>query len=370
MFRIGQSVKVSKRDGLYLGTITQINPDNTYRVMYTDGSQQDVPQEFIIPKQFYDKCDDFNLAKDFLLHECESNKAFRTITGGLKGTCGYTGPGIGLVLLIFERNRIVDLRTLNNFLTRCREGRPGDCIKYTSRSFRHVVNEAIASFLDLTAHSPITGVSQGLTGLIAHDDELESNEMEIVGMPTPEINRRTRQVTENNLQSGVNVISFKNRMFRGNTFHHSTIYTIPEENRCFILDSWMDNSNLQYRELLCREHRLDEVTDALVRLNSHDVTSDEMKFIFKHFFMGPDTFIHRITDDFRAYAYVLDRKYMIDVYQTCEHNTMVLGHTTSNHGGFVRIKKSKKSRMRKSKKSHTRKSKKNHARKSKKHWRR
>jgi hypothetical protein len=366
MFSIRQHVKVRTLNGLHLGIITQINPDNTYRVRYTDSSQQDVPQEFIIPKQFYDECDDFNFAKNFLLHECESNKEFRTITGGLQGTCGYTGPGIGLVLLIFERNRIVDLRTLNNFLTRCNQ----QCTTYSTDSFRHVVNEAIASFLDLSAHSPITGVTQGLTGLIAHDDELESNEMEIVGMPPPEINRRTRQVTENNLQSGVNVISFKNRMFRGNTFHHSTIYTIPEENRCFILDSWMDNSNLQYRELLCREHRLDEVTYALVRLNSHDVTSREMKFIFKHFFMGPDTFTRRITDEFRAYAYVLDRKYMIDVYQTCEHNTMILGHTTSNHGGFVRMRKSKKSRARKSKTRHARKFKNRRARKSKKHWRR
>lgn len=359
MFYLNQKVKIMGDDGiLYTGIISQILSNGNYNVKLDTFADilQNINPENIILTQFYDKPNDFNFAIH-MLHYYESNKKW-AMTGDYKGTCGYTAPGIGLILLLFEHYNIRDYNTLNIFLE-LKNGETRWLHEYDSNMFGHIINETIATFLDLTGYNPITGINQGIMGMIQGSESVEISNMRYDAMAVVD-NAIISRVNDNNLREGVNIISFKNRIHGGSTFHHSAIYTIPRENRCFILDSWYDNTSRTCRPLSYRQFTFEEVKNALLELNSDTIYPDRMSEIFSYYFMAPSNFTDMIGQGVGLiYVYTLDISYMIEVYNKCEYSIMIEGQYKSHTGGK---KKYKKTRLRRNKQNFSKKYKKTRVR--------
>jgi hypothetical protein len=281
----------------------------------------------------YRSCSDFGFPLDYL-QKCEvlRKKMWKKVRGGLHGTCGYTGPCIGILLLIFERNNIKDLETLTEFL-RINSKIYGENLIDAYRRFMAVVNETTGNFLDLCDITPITQTRNGLMGLT---NEQEAN------LLVPQ--NKVSLVTRSNLVKGPNVISFKTKGLGNSTFHHSMVYVVPEEDMCFILDSWMDNQTGICRIPSCRPFKFIPLRDALVTLNSIQCTPVIAGDIFEKYFMPPPSFVQKVKSQNSSsfYVYVLNQEYIKYVYTTCEY--MMIGVLKTNFGGYIRKKKNVKTK--------------------------
>jgi hypothetical protein len=307
--------------------------------------QSSIPVDVTVsPPMAYRSCSDFLFPLEYLT-KCEELRKtmWRKIIGGLGATCGYTGPGIGILLLLFERNNIKDLETLKEFL-RINSTIYGKNFNEAFRRFTAVVNETTGNFLDLCDVTPVTQTTNGLKGLIKEEEATRGQ-------------GKVSLVNTNTLVKGVNVISFKARTYGSCTFHHSMIYVVPGEDMCFILDSWFDNFTQTCRPPTCRQFTLSEVKNALIRLNSQNCTAADAYLIFAKYFLAANAFLNMVKADNldnSFYVYVLNQEYIKSIFTECER--MMIGVLKTNFGGYIRKKKKLKTRKSRSRKSRSRKS--------------
>jgi hypothetical protein len=268
------------------------------------------------------------------LNHCESVKKWTIYPGYSAGTCGYTGPGIGLVIKIFQRNGIYNQATLDAFL------RPRN---FPMDLFIDIINETIGNFLDFAKDCPVTGVKYGMSGLLKHEkerarpDSMQSDEPPLV---------YTVGKDGGNLINGVNVISFTPRENGCETFHHATLYTRPENDECFIIDSWSTDSRAlvwECRPLTCRQFSFTDVIRQIDRLNSDDILQADMTHIFEHYFLAHPTFLTNMENFGRVTVSTVSSKYIEEVYDKCEQRIKD-GQTKSDFGGKLRKKRNKKTR--------------------------
>jgi hypothetical protein len=381
MFILHQNVEVIKNGIWYPGKITAVEGSRYYVKYEPPGPQgvppygEEVPIAYIrgigpraaalpisraatmpMAAITYRTCDDFNYPIQFL-KECERLRKWDTVRGDLSATCGYTAPGIGLIVLLFERNKISDEDTLYNFL---KVNARVFGSERTRKCFIDIVNETTGNFLDLINHNPVTQTSHGIMGLISKTDVRAArpavpNAMDIVDTEIESIYR----VNDSIIVRGVNAISFKIRN-QDSTFHHSALYAKPEENICFILDSWYNNDDGSCRQITCRQFTFNEVRDALVRLNSEGCLPEEAEVIFRIYFLAPKSFLKKIKKyESSFFVYVLNQEYIKEIYTECERRIME-GQCKSNFGGTsckkknIKTKKLHKKRDLRNKKSHAR----------------
>ena len=388
-FSLNQPVEVNRRDGKFQGKIIGFLQGNRYIVKYDEPHPLDLPAwgSETVPANFiraaaaaatplpvarantgnmasymmapaaadmmpraaltYRSCDDFRFPTEFL-KECERSRKWVGVTGDLSATCGYTGPGIGLIVLLFERNNISDDNTLRAFLTLPENVRIFGHLPRSKEVFKDIVNETIGNFLDLSKRTPVTETKNGVMGIIIERESIAARNMARAANPDAmdliddEI-EKVFLVDNSNIVKGVNIISFKDRSRGSSTFHHSAIYAIPEENICFILDSWYDNYTGTCRQLTCRQFSFEEVKDALVKLNSQSCTVDDAYEIFAKYFQAANAFLNSIARDNSFYVYVLNQEYIKSVYTKCE-TSIINGQPKSNLGGYNRNKKNVKTK--------------------------
>lgn len=286
----------------------------------------------------------FNYAIAFLMH-CDSNKEWN-LKVGCSTTCGYTGPGIGLVILLFEHNQIYNDVTLQAFLNKNR---------FTLKFFRDVINETIGNFADFIDEAPETNTKKGIRGIIEEQQaklELKATAMETDQDEPIEI-LKIEKINEGTFVKGVNIISFTSRIHVVDTMHHSTLYVIPEQDICFIIDSWI-NPDYSCRPLSFRQFTFTEVRHALLRLNADDATFEETVTIMDRYFMAPPSFSERVRVFGQILVHAVNPNYIKFIYQECERKISSGEQVKSAFGGYPRKKKnikSKKYRKRKSIKS-------------------
>lgn len=289
----------------------------------------------------------FNYAIHFL-RLCDGTKIWETEQRHLIDVCGYTGPGIGLIIKLFEENVIYNDATLRAFLIRN---------KFSITFFMDVINETIGNFLDIIDFNPVTDTTQGLTGLIKDqiDTTYNPDAMEI-----PEEHLAVYKIDSegSNLTEGVNVISFISNYWGNETFHHATIYILPEQDICFILDSWYNNYDGRCRPLTYRQFSFQEVKDVLIRLNSDDISIEETQHIFSTYFMAPESFIYiTIPMIYETAEKSMDESdnpktvfsifttnpiFIEKIYTECETKFRSGEQQRSNFGGYLRKKKNTK----------------------------
>ena len=139
-----------------------------------------------------------------VLTVCEAQKKWMKLTGPLSMTCGYTAPGIAVLLQFFGHYGIPYMNTLEQVL---------ETLNWSNEQFMFIVNETIGNLLDLHPECPVTAVPYGIKGLIARDHAVQ---MPIQG-GCAAAKPITHIVTPGgaNLSDGPNIISFayKNRLF-------------------------------------------------------------------------------------------------------------------------------------------------------------
>jgi hypothetical protein len=276
--------------------------------------------------------DFFNFAIEFLQY-CESNKKWEKNDGkDFSATCGYTGPGIGLVIKLFMTNNIYSKDTLYEFL--------GNLYNSDMEQFINIINETIGNFVDIIDVCPVTGVNNGIYGLLKEQKEKQYEGSIAIDEPI-----KVYKVAEDgsNLVEGVNVISFTSRQFECDTFHHATLYMIPESDICYIIDSWSTSEGVQFecRPLTFRQFTVGEVIYALNRLNSDDILPEEITYIFQYYFIAHYTFIEKIPDVVLFSVHTVSPDYIEEVYTICEQRIKSREQTKSDFGGKPRKKNRK-----------------------------
>lgn len=210
------------------------------------------------------------------LNYCQENRNWVRITGNLSGTCGYTGPGFYIVLRLFEENGIYDDTTFRQNIARLTN--TAEDYDTQRRLLVNIVNETIGHLFDLSdALCPITGLRYGLSGLAQKEKDTIFR--------TKPANFYRIATESTNLVPGANLITFT---FRGDceTIHHATLYFIPNENVCYITDSWA--TSVSYPGFECRltnsrRYNMSEVITAINILNNTaniELTRDIMAFFF------------------------------------------------------------------------------------------
>lgn len=270
----------------------------------------------------------FNFAIQFLEH-CESNKKWEKNGGIYFGsTCGYTGPGIGLVIKLFMTNNIYSQHTLHEFLINSESH---------IEQFMDIINEAIGNFMDVIDECPVTGVNNGISGLLAKEKEKARPDSPLMATDEP---ANVYKVEEGgrNLEEGVNVISFTTRAHQCDTFHHATLFIDKPNNICFIIDSWATSNDMPFecRPLTFRQFTFEEVIHALDRLNSDDISHGEIVHIFQDYFNAHNTFIENIPSYGLLSVHTVNPKYIEDVYTICEERIKSGKQTGSEFGGKPR----------------------------------
>jgi len=283
----------------------------------------------IVPTDIVNIIDQIDFAIYFL-GKCDYYKTWKKQgpSGDYIDTCGYSAPGIAILLLCFEELGIFNMNELTDWL------------RHTSipeETFMDIINETIANFLDIIiGRCPLTGVDNGIMGLIRNN--------------SPEVTR----IDHDSITPGVNLISFTPRG-SCTTVHHAVLYSIPEHNICIIIDSWMagcrDGMDQRSRPISYRIWPLNEIIDALVELQktSRNFTGRLMGKYFE-----PDLeFIH---NPYTLTVYKTSSPYIVSVKDQATEHFVVDGYSSEFGGGRVKrhkytnkkrknIKKVKKTRL-------------------------
>ena len=276
----------------------------------------------------------FDFAINFLNY-CESNKKWVKTTGYTGATCGYTGPGIGLVIKIFQHNGIYDRETLQAFL---------HSDNFTEEQFIDIINETIGNFADFIMDvCPVTDAIQGTRGLLEKEFERARPDSPLMQTDEP---AKVFKVEEGgrNLVEGVNVISFATRAHMCATFHHATLFIDKPNDICFIIDSWStpaDVEPFECRPLTFRQFTFSEVIHALDRLNSDDISLEETIYIFQRYFIAHQSFLHDIQNYGLLIVHTVNPDYIEKVYAICEDKIKSGKQTMTDFGGQPRKKNRK-----------------------------
>ena len=213
----------------------------------------------------------FNLAIDFLQY-CEANKNWQKEppgTGSSFGTCGYTGPGMAIILGLFFMNGIKTKVQLDEYIDKMY---PLSYHDNNEKRLMFIINETIGNFFDLSKDCSLTGVKKGIMG-IAINEELRKgpDAMQTDAPPLFYKIEITPDLKTSNLQDGINLISFTGRNNLC-TFHHAVLYISNYYNVCYIIDSWsaIDKNDGFFvcRTPSYRKFTLQEVFKCLYELNN------------------------------------------------------------------------------------------------------
>ena len=254
------------------------------------------------------------------LTECDRTKKWKKISGRFAETCGYTAPGIGLLLQLFTHNGISSPLTLQSYLTRQ---------SITQELFMDIVNETIGNLLDLSPECPVTQTIFGIRGLILLEKYRKPQD-------PPNVYKVTSGGA--NLVSGPNIISFTGReRFGCETFHHAVLYIIPEVNACYIIDSWSSQTGA-CRPVTSRRHNLQEVIGIIDELNSDTITPERTYIILSLYFLAHETMRVVIKENGTVTVHTIHPLYIQHIYTQCE--SMIRGRvqTDTNFGGKMRKK--------------------------------
>ena len=255
------------------------------------------------------------------LTECDRTKKWKKLPGRSAETCGYTAPGIGLLLRLFTDNGISSLLTLQSYLTRQ---------SITQELFMDIVNETIGNLLDLSPECPVTQTIFGIRGLILLEKYRKPQD-------PPNVYKVTRGGS--NLAPGPNIISFTGRdQFGCETFHHAVIHIIPEVNACNIIDSWRSPTGA-CRPLTSRLHNLQEVIGIIDELNSDTITPERTYIILSLYFLAHNETTHKMILIFNnVMVHTINPLYIQHIYNECERMIRTRAQIDTNFGGKTRKK--------------------------------
>ena len=191
-------------------------------------------------------------------------------------TCGYTAPGITIIILYFHDIGYNYVYEIENFIPEKRQW------------VINGINETIGNFFDLAPDCPLSGCAYGIRSLI--------NSTPPVGSP---IKWYTKSgiALEYDLLSGPNLITFTTRGYN-DSFHHSVIYVpYPNEDNsnddnCYIIDSWYQDNNTR-RPITYRKFKLTDIVNVLIRLNAIVAThspseASDIILLLQYYFLAPD----------------------------------------------------------------------------------
>lgn len=259
------------------------------------------------------------------LTECERNKQWKKLPGHSAETCGYTGPGIGILLQIFTYNKISNEFTLRLLLQKN---------KYTMAIFMGIVNETIGNLLDLSPECPVTQTQFGIRGLLLQEQSKPIPDVEMNDGDEEHPKVYKVKIGGTNLVPGPNIISFTGRkQFGCETFHHACLYIIPEVHTCYIIDSWRSDIYTA-RSLTSRRHNLLEVISIIDELNSDTITMEKTFHILSVYFLAHIEATHKMLLVFNnIIVHTINPSYIQSIYTQCE--SMILGkvQTDTNFGG-------------------------------------
>ena len=262
---------------------------------------------------------------------CDRSKKWKKMTGSYVAVCGYTGPGIGLLLQIFIHNGIYSELTLQSFLTR-----QSSLVRQqiTQELFMDIVNETIGNLLDLSPECPATQTNGGIKGILEEEKfkSTQKDEMHDDAEEPPKIYKVT--IGGSNLKSGPNIISFTGRIHGCDTFHHAVLYILPAVNTCYIIDSW---SNIgECRPLTARRHNLHEVYSIIDELNSDMITPERTFQILSLYFLAHRTIQESIRTNGCITVHTTNPLYIEHIYNKCEDDILNKAQRGTNFGGKTR----------------------------------
>jgi len=278
---------------------------------------------------------------------CEARKTWVKLTGPLSMTCGYTAPGIGILLQLFRPHNISSAPELERFLQH---------INWPMDQFIFIVNETIGNLLDMIPECPVTQTQYGIRGLLV----TEYSEQKIPGCGRGGGIVYKVEPGGANLVEGANIISFARRIQHCETFHHAVIYKISQINACYIIDSWVEPRGIDCRPLSSRRHIGNEVYAIIDELNSDIITRERTYEILTTYFRGHFGSIGQMLQmtDERIMVNTISPGYIQHVYTQCE-NIARTGQPSS-FGGKKRNKSKSKNKSRKRSKKYSRMSNRKH----------
>lgn len=255
------------------------------------------------------KVDDLIAFAIQFLTECEASKTW-TRNWTLSMTCGYTAPGIGLLLQLFLHNGVSNGDTLLLLLK--------NRMKLNMDQFKFAINETIGNLLDMIPVCPVTQTQFGIKGLMVAEQSKLSLQEGMMDSGDANVYKVDRGGS--NLVPGPNIISFALRVPECETFHHAVIYNIPVIRACYIIDSWVEPQGRECRPLSSRRHHAAEVYAAIDELNSDEITEARTNEILITYFMGHMVSIGRMIQITRRRIMVNTIKpdYIKHIYAECE----------------------------------------------------
>ena len=228
--------------------------------------------------------------------------------GEVIGTCGYTAPGMTVILLLFDKLGIKNSNDFNRIM-------PTTTYNTSPLYVSHIINEVIGNLFDLSNYCPLTGTHQGVMGLIKEsmitkkskkvmllESEYEVMDGEIGGWST-----------YNNLQNGPNLLSFSTRGQTESdlcTFHHAVVYR--QNNKCYVIDSWSAERGRIYRTSSYRQFTTEKVLVSLGQL----ITTTDTKLtreIMGDIFMAYRRFIEEA--DLLVTIHITKNEYIEELFQ-------------------------------------------------------
>ena len=274
------------------------------------------------------------------LHECDAAKQVvsHTRPGMLPAmtVCGFTGPGIALVLSFFYANNIHDEATLQGWLdTLLVDGQP-----INRAEFILTINETIGNFWDNSDYCPETGVTGGIMGLIERADVVaEARRTQIKMFGLDDLTRRIPGT-----EVSIAPLSFSIENDPCSTFHHATIvvdFGQPQP-ECFVIDSWQTHGPL-CREITARKHDYALLLDELTPLAEGGIDLPAQASMFKRIFGAPSNFTFHSEN--RPVAHMTNILYMVEIFRRS------LARLRQGQGTVFGGKHKKKSYRRKSNKN-------------------
>jgi hypothetical protein len=268
-------------------------------------------------------------------------------------TCGYTGPGIAVILLLFDFLGITNKKTFHDNIIKFYV----DSNKFYAISkkaynkivnhLKNVINEVIGNFLDLSTYCPETAVEKGIMGLIKQSKQSPNNskvkllevEYDPIDSGIADKNVGSSEggfITYHNLTiPGVNLLSFTDRDTSTfcSTFHHAVVYIVG--NRCYVIDSWAAGCELagtfEYRFPTVREFDLNSALIDLSNLvNTQNVTLSN-NIMLKLFYGHTKTFIYN--KNFLFNIFITENSYLTEIFNKIFNKEGVEGVFQTNFGG-------------------------------------
>jgi hypothetical protein len=218
----------------------------------------------------------------YILQECDKRK--RTWVGENEGkyinTCGYSGPGIAIILDLLIENNIKTYEQFKQYIATLYI----DNLDSNSLRLIDTINDTIRNFLDIANVCPITKVEQGIMGFAkeSHPEIMQTKDISDF-YPIKFYENGT------NLQEGVNLISFTDREANVEnlcTLHHSVIYIHNKSGMGYIIDSWATPQNCPYdaRPIEVREYdqrQLFQALNIITDSNDRDKIFTTIDFYFQ-----------------------------------------------------------------------------------------